>query len=64
MPDASPVIKALLSFFDVVGIWVLILMIIGTAIVAKVSRGQAALVVVGWWLFGLIVSVGIAVATS
>jgi hypothetical protein len=64
MPDASPVIKALLSFFDVVGIWVLILLIIGTAIVAKVSRGQAALVVVGWWLFGLIVSVGIAVATS
>ncbi|MBS1820955.1 MAG: YIP1 family protein [Acidobacteria bacterium] len=64
MPDASPVIKAILSFFDIVGIWSLILLIIGTAIVAKVSRGKAAAVVVGWWAFGLVVSVGIALATS
>ncbi|MBS1800169.1 MAG: YIP1 family protein [Acidobacteria bacterium] len=64
MPDSSPAIKALLSFFDVVGIWSLILLIIGTAIVAKVSRGKAAAVVVGWWVFGLVVSVGIALATS
>jgi hypothetical protein len=64
MPDSSPVIRAILSFFDVVGIWSLVLLIIGTAIVAKVSRGKAAAVVIGWWVFGLVVSVGIALATS
>lgn len=64
MPDAAPWLKAFLSFFDVIGLWVLVLLIIGTAIVAKVERGKAAIVVVGWWLVGLVVSIGIAVATS
>ncbi len=64
MPDASPGLKAALSFFDVIGIWQLVLLVIGTAIVAKVSRGKAAAVVVGWWVVGLLVSVGVAVATS
>jgi hypothetical protein len=32
--------------------------------VAKVSTGKAAAVVVGWWVLGLVISVGIAVATS
>jgi hypothetical protein len=64
MPDASPAVKAALSFFDVIGLWQLALLVIGTAIVAKVSKGKAAAVVVGWWLLGLIGSVGIAVATS
>ena len=64
MPDAGPVLKTVLSFFDVIGLWQLALLVIGTAIVAKVSTGKAAAVVVGWWLFGLVVSVGIAVATS
>lgn len=64
MPDASAGIKAALSFFDVIGIWVLVLLIIGTAIVAKVPKGKAAMVVVGWWVVGLLISVGIAVATS
>jgi hypothetical protein len=64
MPDAAPWLKAFLGFFDVIGLWVLVLLIIGTAIVAKVPRGKAAAVVVGWWVFGLLVSVGIAVATS
>jgi hypothetical protein len=32
--------------------------------VAKVSRGKAVMVVVGWWVVGLVISVGIAVATS
>jgi hypothetical protein len=64
MPDAAPWLKAFLSFFDVIGLWTLVLLVIGTAIVAKVSKGKAAAVVVGWWLFGLVISVGIAVATS
>ena len=56
--------RALLGFFDAIGIWVLVLLVIGTAIIAKVKRGQASMVVVGWWLLMLIVSVGIAAATS
>ena len=64
MPDSAPWLKTALSFFDVIGIWQLVLLVIGTAIVAKVSRGKAATVVVGWWVLGLLVSVGVAVATS
>jgi hypothetical protein len=64
IPDAAPWLRTILSFFDVIGLWVLVLLIIGTAIVAKVSRQKAAIVVIGWWLFGLIVMTGIAVATS
>ena len=64
MPDSAPVLKAALSFFDVIGLWNLILLVIGTAIVAKVSTGKAAAVVVGWWVLGLLISVGIAAATT
>ncbi|HTD96016.1 MAG TPA: Yip1 family protein [Edaphobacter sp.] len=64
LPDSSPAVKAFLSFFDVFGLWVLVLLVIGTSIVAKVSKGKAAAVVVGWWVLGLLISVGIAVATS
>jgi hypothetical protein len=64
MPDSGPVLKAALAFFDVIGLWQLVLLVIGTAIVAKVSTGKAAAVVVGWWVLGLLISVGIAAATS
>jgi hypothetical protein len=64
MPDSGPALKAALSFFDVIGLWQLVLLVIGMAIVAKVSTGRAAAVVVGWWLLGLLVSVAIAAASS
>lgn len=64
MPDASPAIKSLLSFFDIFGLWTLALLVIGTAIISRKSKGQAAAVVVGWWVLILLVSVGIAAATS
>lgn len=64
MPDSAPWLKAFLSFFDIIGLWSLALLVIGTAIVAKVPRGKAAAVVVGWWAIGLVVMVGIAAATS
>jgi hypothetical protein len=64
LPDSGPALKAALSFFDVIGLWQLVLLVIGTAIVAKVSAGRAAAVVVGWWLLGLLVSVAIAAASS
>lgn len=64
MPDSAQWLKVFLSFFDIIGLWNLVLLVIGTAIVAKVPRGKAAAVVVGWWAIGLVVMVGIAVATS
>ena len=64
LPDAAPWLKTMLGFADIVGLWVLALLVIGTAIVAKVSRKQAAMVVVGWWILILLLSVGIAAATS
>jgi Yip1 domain len=57
LPDAAPWLKTALGFFDVIGIWTLVLLVIGTAIVAKVSRGKAAAVIVGWWALILIISV-------
>jgi hypothetical protein len=64
LPDAGPALKAALSFFDVISFWQLALLVLGTAIVAKVSKGKAAAVVLGWWVVGMVISVGIAVATS
>jgi hypothetical protein len=64
MPDSGPALKAALTFFDVIGLWNLVLLIIGTAIVAKVSMGKAAAVVVGWWVLGLLIYVGFTAATS
>jgi hypothetical protein len=64
LPDAAPWLRALLSFFDVVGIWVLVLLVLGGAIVAKVKTGQAAAVVIGWWLLIVLVSVAATAAFS
>ena len=64
LPDSAPWLKTGLAFFDVIGIWTLVLLVMGTAIVAKVSRGKAAAVVVGWWALLLIVSVAMTAAFS
>ncbi len=64
LPDSAPWLKLLLSFFDVIGLWVVVLLIIGTAIVAKVPRARAAMVVLGWWLLGLIIMVATSAASS
>ncbi len=58
MTDSAHWVRVLMSFFDVVGIWVVVLLLIGGAIVARVKVGQAAAVVVGWWLLILVISVG------
>lgn len=64
LPDAAPWLKAFLSFFDVIGLWQLALLVLGVSVIARLSMGKAAAVAVGWWLVGLVISVGIAVATS
>ena len=60
LPDSAPWLRAALSFFDVFGLWQLALLVVGTAIVARVSTGKAASVVLGWWALGLVVSTGLA----
>jgi hypothetical protein len=58
----SPALKAALSFFDVFGLWSLFLLVLGMSIISKKTMGQAAAVVVGWWLLGLLLLTGVAAA--
>jgi hypothetical protein len=62
LPDAAPWLKAILTSFDIIGIWSLILLVIGTSVVAKVSHGKAAAVVIGWWVLILVISAASAAA--
>ncbi|HTZ89298.1 MAG TPA: YIP1 family protein [Alloacidobacterium sp.] len=55
-------LRALCTHLDIFEIWSLILTVIGVSVVAKVSRGKAAAVVVGWWLILVLVGVGFAAA--
>jgi hypothetical protein len=64
MSDAGAGLRTALSFFDLFGLWSLALAVLGVAIVARKTKMQAALVVVGWWLLGLLLSVGGAALTS
>ena len=59
---AAAWLRTLLGFFDVIGLWSLVLLIIGGAIVARVKKGHAAAVVISWWLILVIVSVGLTAA--
>jgi hypothetical protein len=55
-------LRSLGSHIDIFELWSLVLTVIGVSIVAKVSRGKAAAVVVGWWLILVLVGVGFAAA--
>jgi hypothetical protein len=57
-------IKVALGFFDVFGLWSLIVMVIGLSVIAHKSKAQAAIVAVGWWLFGLLLLTGMTAARS
>ena len=50
------------SFIDIFGLWSLALSVIGLAIISKKSKGQAAIVAVGWWLVGLLLLTGVTAA--
>ncbi len=39
-------------------------MIIGTSIIARKTKGQATMVILGWWAVYILVFTGIAAATS
>ncbi len=63
-PSGSPVLRALLSSFDVITIWTLVLVAIGIPCIAKVKRSTAFAIVGGWFIFVLLLKVGMAAATS
>ena len=62
--EANKALYALASSLDVVTIWTLVLLGIGTAIVAGVKRTSGYIAVFGWWAIFVLIGVGIAAATS
>ncbi len=51
LPSDIPMwVRTLFSSVDVFTIWVVVLLVIGCATIARVKRSSAAFVVVGWWL--------------
>ena len=57
LPDAAPWLRGLLSAFDVVKLWSLVLQAMGMAIIAKKKIAQSAIVVGIFWLIGVVVTV-------
>lgn len=57
-------VKTFMARLDIFEIWSLVLTIIGVSVVARVSRGKAAIVVIGWWIIIVLAFVGIAAAQS
>lgn len=57
LSDSSGWLRTLLSFFDIFGLWTLVLLVIGTAIVAHKKTSTAAAAIVGWWVLILAGSV-------
>ncbi len=47
--QANPVLHSLLQSLDVFSIWVLVLLVVGYSVAAKVSRGKAASIVGSLW---------------
>ena len=64
MADSAAWLKAALSFFDIFGLWALVLAVIGLACISGKSKGQAAVVVFGWWFVLLLVVTGLVAAFS
>ena len=56
--DAGPRLLALLSSFDLFTLWTLALLILGYHVAARVSRGMAAGVLIGFWLLWVGMEVG------
>jgi hypothetical protein len=62
--DTNKALYSLASSLDVVTIWTLVLLGIGTAMVAGVKRSSGYLAVFGWWAIFVLCGVGIAAITG
>ncbi len=56
--DTPAWLTALATHLGIFTLWLLILLSLGSAIVARVKRSQAAVAVVGWWILLVLVTVG------
>jgi hypothetical protein len=63
-PKESPAVRTLLSSLDLFSLWVLVLLVVGYAAVAKVSRGRAAAVIVTLWALYVLGKTGFAALTA
>jgi hypothetical protein len=64
LTDSAAWLKTAGTFFDVFGIWALILAVIGLSCISGKSKGQAAIVVFGWWFLLLLIATGFTAAFS
>ncbi len=62
--ETNKALYALASSLDIVTIWTLVLLGMGTAIVAGVKRASGYTAVFGWWAIFTLISVGWAAAFS
>jgi hypothetical protein len=62
--ETNKALYALASSLDVVTIWTLVLLGMGTAIVAGVKRGSGYIAVFGWWAIFVLIGVGVAAITG
>ena len=62
--ETNKSLYALLTSLDAVTIWTLVLLGMGTAIVAGVKRTSGYIAVFGWWAIFVLFGVGIAAAFS
>lgn len=60
--DTNHALYTLLTSLDVITIWTLVLLGIGTAIVAGVKRSSGYIAVFGWWILFILIGVGWAAA--
>ncbi len=60
--EANKALYALATSLDVVAIWTLVLLGMGTAIVAGVKRTSGYIAVFGWWAIFVLIGAGIAAA--
>jgi hypothetical protein len=51
-------------FLDVLGLWSLVVLVLGMAIISKKKISSSAMIVGGLWLIGLLITVGFTAATS
>jgi hypothetical protein len=57
---ANPVLFSLLSSIDLFTIWTVVLLIIGFAFVARVSKAKSAAIVISLWAVALVIKLGFA----
>jgi len=62
--SGSATLRAALSTLDLITFWVLTLLALGIASIAKVKRGTAFAIVFGWYVFAMLCIVALTAATA